>query len=163
MKQRDPNSMPPFAAEVYHRMVARNLSQKALAREAGLADTYVRDLFEGRKKSVTIDGARALAKALGCSVGELIGEISPKHIFDEADRTAFRDAVHSVLCVNLAMLVDEGVLDFDSRGVEDLSWALTQTIEEYALSRVTEPPDRTVAGRTATVVDLTRARLARGG
>ena len=105
---------------------------------------------------VDIDDAEAAA-------GELIGEISPKHIFDEADRTAFRDAVHSVLCVNLAMLVDEGVLDFDSRGVEDLSWALTQTIEEYALSRATEPPDRTVAGRTATVVDLTRARLARGG
>ncbi len=66
--------MPPLAREIYRRMVAKKSTQKRLAIAAQLSDTYLRDLFDGRKQSVTVDKLQRIAEELDCTVGELLGE-----------------------------------------------------------------------------------------
>jgi transcriptional regulator with XRE-family HTH domain len=62
----------PVAREVYRRMAEAGLSQKSLAKLAGVNETYVRDLFRGKSKNPKGDQLLKLAAVLGCSVGDLI-------------------------------------------------------------------------------------------
>jgi transcriptional regulator with XRE-family HTH domain len=52
----------------------RGLSQRALARAAGLASATVRHLEAGLRRTISVDTARALARALGVSLTDLVGE-----------------------------------------------------------------------------------------
>ena len=61
----------PVAREVHRRMVAKRLSQKSLARAAGLNETYVRDLFHGRSRNQKTEHLRSLARALDCDLADL--------------------------------------------------------------------------------------------
>lgn len=70
----DPDLSPdasPVAHEVYRRMEALGISKKRLAISAGLADTYVHDLFRGRSKNPKSEQLSKLAEALGCTVDDL--------------------------------------------------------------------------------------------
>jgi transcriptional regulator with XRE-family HTH domain len=53
--------------------VAQGLSQQALAHKAGITREYVNKL-EGGRYDPTLSVVRRLAKALKCSISELIGE-----------------------------------------------------------------------------------------
>lgn len=52
-------------------MVARGISKKKLAIEAGLGAGYVHDLFRAKSKNPQSDHLAKLANALGCSVEDL--------------------------------------------------------------------------------------------
>lgn len=61
-------------ARIDARMAALGLSPKSLSRAAGLTETYVRDLREGRSTNPRLEHIRKLATALGLTLGELVGE-----------------------------------------------------------------------------------------
>lgn len=65
-----PNASP-VAREVYRRMMDLGISKKRLALDAGLAPTYVHDLFRAKSKNPQTDHLDKLAKALGCSADDL--------------------------------------------------------------------------------------------
>jgi Cro/C1-type helix-turn-helix DNA-binding protein len=52
----------------------REISARALSRQAGLGDTYVNDVLSGKNASPSIPAVQAIAKALDTSIGYLIGE-----------------------------------------------------------------------------------------
>jgi repressor LexA len=52
----------------------REISARALSRQAGLGDTYVNDVLSGKNASPSIPAIQAIAKALDTSIGYLIGE-----------------------------------------------------------------------------------------
>lgn len=66
-----PSDAGPLAQQVYKRMIALGLGQKKLAENAGLNETYVRDILRGRSRNPKHDHLTKLAKALGCTVLEL--------------------------------------------------------------------------------------------
>lgn len=53
-------------------MSAQGLNPKSLAKKAGLNETYVRDLLEGRSQDPKLSKVLALAQALGKSLSWLI-------------------------------------------------------------------------------------------
>lgn len=55
-------------------MKALNLNPKSLSQKASLNDTAVRDIIEGRSKNPRHDTLQKIAKALGCTVADLMGE-----------------------------------------------------------------------------------------
>lgn len=57
-------------------MTALNLNRKALSTKAGLNETAVRDIIEGRSRNPRHDTLQKIAKALACSVADLTGERS---------------------------------------------------------------------------------------
>lgn len=60
--------------EISRRMKLLGKNAKQLSVEAGLGDTAVRDILEERVKNPTARTLSALAKQLGCSLGDLTGE-----------------------------------------------------------------------------------------
>jgi transcriptional regulator with XRE-family HTH domain len=52
----------------------REISARALSRQAGLGDTYVNDVLTGKNAGPSIPAVQAIAKALDTSIGYLIGE-----------------------------------------------------------------------------------------
>lgn len=67
------NLSDAFAAVVKRRRLAKGFSKAALAERAGLHQTYV-GLLENGKSNPTLDTADLLAKALGESLEKLIAE-----------------------------------------------------------------------------------------
>lgn len=59
---------------VYERMRASGRNQYSLAKEAGLGDDFVREIFRGRNKDPGALRMSKLAKVLNCSIEYLIGE-----------------------------------------------------------------------------------------
>lgn len=55
-------------------MLALGLNPKSLSKKAGLNDTAVRDIIEGRSKNPRHDTLAKIARALGCTLGDLTGE-----------------------------------------------------------------------------------------
>lgn len=72
----DDSQMEPFqvARAVERRMKALGLNPKSLSKKAGLNETFVRDLLEGRSRNPRADSLQKLAKSLDCTVGELTGD-----------------------------------------------------------------------------------------
>lgn len=60
----------PLAREIERRMKALKLNRKSLSKKAGLNETYLRDLFEGKVKSPRLESLEKLALALGCTVND---------------------------------------------------------------------------------------------
>jgi phage repressor protein C with HTH and peptisase S24 domain len=63
-----------IARAVERRMKALGLNPKRLSKKAGLNETFMRDLLQGRSRNPRHDTLQKLAEALDCSVGELAGE-----------------------------------------------------------------------------------------
>ena len=62
-----------FSQVVKKHRVKRKLSRAALAEKSGLHQTYI-GLLERGERSPNLDTAKAIAKALGLSLGKLIVE-----------------------------------------------------------------------------------------
>lgn len=62
------------AKQIVRRMEAVKLNPKSLSQKAGLNDTAVRDIVEGKSKHPRHDTLSKIAKALGCTLGDLTGE-----------------------------------------------------------------------------------------
>lgn len=77
----------PVAREIYRRMRALGLGQKALAVTAGVNETYVRDLFHAKSKNPKHEQLAKLAQALGCTLNDLIHPGWPGE-FEEGENTA---------------------------------------------------------------------------
>lgn len=60
------------ARQVYRRMVERGLNAKALSQDAGLNETYVRDLLKARSRNPHSEHLTKIAAALGCEVADLL-------------------------------------------------------------------------------------------
>lgn len=72
------------------RMDVLGLKARPLSLQAGLNETAVRDILEGRIRSPTVRTIGALAKVLGCTAADLTGE-KPRHVARESEREAPRD------------------------------------------------------------------------
>jgi phage repressor protein C with HTH and peptisase S24 domain len=72
----DDSRMEQFqvARAVERRMKTLRLTAKSLSKRAGLNETFVRDLLEGRSRNPRADSLEKLAKALDCAVGDLTGD-----------------------------------------------------------------------------------------
>ncbi len=64
--------MDTLAAEIRWRMNGRGFNQKSLARKAGLNETGVRDILQGKSRHPRHDTIEKIAGALGCSVIDLL-------------------------------------------------------------------------------------------
>lgn len=76
------------AKQIERRMTALKLNPKSLSQKAKLNDTAVRDILEGRSKNPRHDTLQKIAKALGCSLGDLTGDRpirSPAELKDQFD------------------------------------------------------------------------------
>jgi transcriptional regulator with XRE-family HTH domain len=60
--------------EMKSRMEAKNLGPTDLERRAGLKQSVVRNILNGTSKNPGIESLTAIAKSLGCSLDELIGQ-----------------------------------------------------------------------------------------
>ena len=69
-----------LAKQIERRMTAFDLNPKSLSKKAGLNDTAVRDILEGRSKNPRSDTLQKIAKTLGCTVGDLTGETPPQRM-----------------------------------------------------------------------------------
>lgn len=63
-----------FREELRRRRLLLKLSAKELSLKVGGGPTLVRDLEEGRTKSPTLDTAQTIARALGCTISDMLGE-----------------------------------------------------------------------------------------
>jgi len=77
----------------------REISARALSRQAGLGDTYVNDVLSGKSASPSIPAVQAIAKALDTSIGYLIGETANR------DRVA---APHAIVAMPVIGVVEVG-------------------------------------------------------
>lgn len=77
----------PVAREVYRRMAAAKLGQKALALKADVNETYVRDLYVGKSKNPKQQQLAKIAKALDCTLDDLLHPERAEETQD-AERTA---------------------------------------------------------------------------
>lgn len=72
-------------------MKARGESQRSLSIKIGRNPYFMKDLFRHEGQSPSIDSVIAIAKALGCTVGYLVGETDrPRHevfYLDTEDRS----------------------------------------------------------------------------
>lgn len=59
------------------RMKARKIGQKALSKQAGLNETYVRDILKKKSRNPSHAGLQKLAFILECHVSDLTGELEP--------------------------------------------------------------------------------------
>jgi transcriptional regulator with XRE-family HTH domain len=70
-----------IARSIYRRMKQMRLTQKALALKAGVNETYVRDVLQGRSKNPRHEQLAAIATVLNCSILDLIDpELASKPI-----------------------------------------------------------------------------------
>lgn len=60
--------------EIQRRINALGTNPTAVSRKAGLNDTAVRDIIEGKSKSPKTATVGKIAKALGCTTADLLGE-----------------------------------------------------------------------------------------
>lgn len=85
----------PVAREIYRRMKAAKLGQKALAQIAGVNDTYVRDILKAKSLNPKSEQLSKVAEALGCTLLDLTdprpaGEVPPAtEIVDDPDELAW--------------------------------------------------------------------------
>lgn len=68
------------AKQIERRMSVLQLNAKGLSKKARLNDTAVRDIIEGRSKNPRHDTLEKIAKALGCTAADLMGERSPARV-----------------------------------------------------------------------------------
>jgi len=66
--------MSSVPTQIERRMTALKLNAKSLSKKAGLNDTAVRDILEGRSRNPRHDTLQKIAKALGCTAADLTGE-----------------------------------------------------------------------------------------
>lgn len=85
-----PQDAGPLARELHRRMVEKDMGQKALALAAGVNETYVRDILRGKSLNPKQAQLDKVAKALGCSVQDLISPGRPQQLQDN-ERTAQTD------------------------------------------------------------------------
>ena len=90
MKKSLPDDASPLAQEIYARMQALGLNQKRLAIEAGLKDTYVRDIFVGRSKNPKHEELIKLASRLGCTIEDLVGGINIPRQLESGRKLAYK-------------------------------------------------------------------------
>lgn len=60
--------------QIEKRMKVLGLNAKSLSKKAGLNDTAIRDIVEGRSKNPRHDTVQKIARALGCTASDLLGE-----------------------------------------------------------------------------------------
>jgi phage repressor protein C with HTH and peptisase S24 domain len=66
--------MTYLAKQIERRMLALGHNAKSLSKKAGLNDTAIRDILEGRSRNPRHDTLQKIAKILGCVVADLTGE-----------------------------------------------------------------------------------------
>jgi phage repressor protein C with HTH and peptisase S24 domain len=77
------------ARAVERRMKALELTPKSLSKKAGLNETYIRDILEGRSRNPRFDTLEKVAGALGCTLGDLTEDRpnSATHLHSNRART----------------------------------------------------------------------------
>ena len=63
-----------IARQIERRMKVLGLNQRSLAIRAKLNDTGIRDILEGKSKNPRADTLGKIARALGCTAGDLTGD-----------------------------------------------------------------------------------------
>jgi transcriptional regulator with XRE-family HTH domain len=79
-------------------LAEREISARALSRQAGLGDTYVNDVLTGKNASPSIPAVQAIAKALDTSIAYLVGETAQQ---DSA-------AAHAIAAIPVIGIIEVG-------------------------------------------------------
>lgn len=69
-----PDPADALAERLRRRIKAAGLNNYSAARKAGLGDDFVRDILRGKVRDPGALGLAQLAQALGCTMGELVGD-----------------------------------------------------------------------------------------
>lgn len=64
--------VPPLVREIHRRMVEAGLNPYSLAQKVGRGESYFRDLFRGKSRTVSGEFLPSIAAALGCSEEDLL-------------------------------------------------------------------------------------------
>lgn len=67
-----------FLEEIARRRDDKGLSNRALCRKAGLNESTIKNIFSEKSGYPRIDTLSKIAKALNCTVGELLREAAPE-------------------------------------------------------------------------------------
>jgi transcriptional regulator with XRE-family HTH domain len=70
----DKSDETPLTTRIRQELNARNWYVRDLERAAGLKERTVLSILERKSKNPRVDTIQKIAKALGCSIGELLGE-----------------------------------------------------------------------------------------
>jgi len=98
-----------IVARLQHRMKQLDTNATATSRKAGLGSTAVYDIINGKNKNPSIPIMCAIATALHCDVGYLIGE----HGDQSADR-ADRDAAATLRLSRILLIIGGGIAAYKS-------------------------------------------------
>jgi transcriptional regulator with XRE-family HTH domain len=140
---------------ILRRMKVFGDTRRSLERRAGLKERAVASILDGTSRHPRIDTVAKIARALGSSVGELIGE--PPRL-DSIEEAQLRERIFDAVSVHLAMMIDEDVLQGDRRLIEDLADAMSDAILSHAFY---SPALTANADAASNVVQLYRHRQAR--
>ena len=68
-----------FLTRLEQRMAEKGITRYTLSLKAGLGETYMADLFEGKNKKPSIPALMSIAKVLETTVAYLLGETYDDH------------------------------------------------------------------------------------
>lgn len=88
-------------------MQAKGTNATRLAREADVGDSAVKDIFRGRNQNPGINVLAALAGALECRIGDILGENPPSAAEDRPGMTV--DLVLDAMVALDKWMIDKGL------------------------------------------------------
>ena len=76
--------LPRLRDEITRRMLARGWSRAQLSREAGLEDSYTKQVLSGKNQNPTLNTLERIAEAFGCGVLDLFGHENVVSLIEHA-------------------------------------------------------------------------------
>ena len=158
--------MGALARALRHRMNARGFNQKSLARKAGLNETGVRDIIQGKSRHPRHDTIQKIAHALGCSVTDLLepGDPAPPPA-DLPSDLAFVTVYDVAASAGQGLLIDaeheSGRLAFRAEWLRSVTGATPNDLAVITVRGDSMYP--TLADGDSILVDLTQRTPARDG
>lgn len=160
-----------LASRVKYRMNELGMNPAQVSKAAGFAPTFVRDLIEGRKKSVRADSLKSIAEVLGVTpewlngAGALQrsgGAIEPNRSTDEIQTIPIFDIDASAGHGTFAE--DGGVLGYQPFRSQQLTRLTSSPLSRLAVIMVRgDSMDPTLANQDHVLVDTTVNRVGRDG
>lgn len=116
-------------SSIKQKMLQESLSAYSLERRAGLKSNAVHNILSGRSKNPSISIVQAVAKALNCTVSELIGEeqMHSNNLIDSKTKTSL---ISPELFQNHKLYI-KSLFHFSSLLNKEALWLAKETVMNY--------------------------------